>query len=64
MRVRADAALSLAGSTKGSDMHKVLMAVALICAASLPLMAQQNGITVELRDAQGQSVGMVTLSPE
>jgi Cu-Zn family superoxide dismutase len=55
--------IPLAGSTKGNDMHKVLMAVALICAASLPLMAQQNRITVELKDAQGQSVGMVTLSP-
>jgi superoxide dismutase, Cu-Zn family len=48
--------------TKGSDMNKVLMAVALICAASLPLMAQQNGITVELKDAQRQSVGRATLS--
>ena len=44
-------------------MNKVLMTVALICAASLPLMAQQNGIRVELRDAQGQSVGMAILSP-
>ena len=44
-------------------MNKVLMAVALICAASLPLTAQQNGITVELKDAQGQSVGTATLSP-
>ncbi len=44
-------------------MNNVLMAVALICAASLPLMAQQNGTKVELKDAQGQSVGMATLSP-
>jgi len=44
-------------------MNKVLTAVALTCAASLPLMAQQNGTKVELKDAQGQSVGMATLSP-
>ena len=44
-------------------MNKVLMAVALTCAASLPLMAQQNGAKVELKNAQGQSVGIATLSP-
>ncbi len=44
-------------------MNKVLIAIALIGAASLPLMAQQNGTTVELKDAQGQSVGRATLSP-
>jgi superoxide dismutase, Cu-Zn family len=44
-------------------MNKGLMAVALIFAASLPLMAQQNGVTVELKDAQGQSVGRAALSP-
>jgi Cu-Zn family superoxide dismutase len=53
----------LAGSTKGSDMNNVLMAAALICAASLPLMAQQPGTMVQLKDAQGQSVGMAMLSP-
>ena len=44
-------------------MNKVLMAVALAGAVSLPLMAQQNGTKVELKDAQGQSVGTATLSP-
>ena len=44
-------------------MNKVLMAVALAGAVSLPLMAQQNGTKVELKDAQGQSVGSATLSP-
>ena len=44
-------------------MNKGLMAVALACAASLPLMAQQNGSKVELKDAQGPSVGTATLSP-
>ena len=43
-------------------MNKVLMAVALSCAASLPLIAQQNGAKVELKDAQGQSVGTAVLS--
>ena len=43
-------------------MNKVLMAVALGCAASLPLIAQQNGTKVELKDAQGQSVGTAVLS--
>src|ERR1017187_5273971 len=44
-------------------MNKVLMAVALVCAAALPLMAQQNLTKVELKDAQGQSRGTATLSP-
>jgi superoxide dismutase, Cu-Zn family len=44
-------------------MNKVLMAVALSCAASLPLIAQQSGTKVELKDAQGQSVGTAVLSP-
>ena len=44
-------------------MNTVLMAVALTCAASLPLMAQQNGAKVELKNTQGQSVGIATLSP-
>jgi superoxide dismutase, Cu-Zn family len=44
-------------------MNKVLMAVALTCAASLPLMAQQHGTKVELKDVQGHSVGVATLSP-
>lgn len=43
-------------------MNKVLIAVAVIGAASLPLMAQQSGVAVELKDAQGQSVGKATLS--
>jgi len=32
-------------------------------AAALPVRAQQAGTTVELKDAQGQSVGTATLSP-
>jgi superoxide dismutase, Cu-Zn family len=44
-------------------MNKVLMTVALAWSASLPLMAQQNGTKVELKDTQGHSVGMATLSP-
>ena len=44
-------------------MNKVLMAVALASAVSLPLLAQQNGTKVKLKDAQGQSVGTATLSP-
>jgi superoxide dismutase, Cu-Zn family len=44
-------------------MNKVLMTVAFTCAASLSLLAQRNGTKVELKDAQGQSVGMATLSP-
>jgi Cu-Zn family superoxide dismutase len=47
---------------EGTDMNKVLMAVAVSCAASLPLIAQQN-VRVELKDAQGQSVGTAALSP-
>ncbi len=47
---------------EGTDMNKVLMAVAVSCAASLPLIAQQN-VRVELKDAQGQSVGTAVLSP-
>jgi Cu-Zn family superoxide dismutase len=42
------------------------MIVALVgaCAvASLPLVAQQNSITVELKDLQGASIGTATLSP-
>ncbi len=48
---------------KGSDMNRVLTAVAFVCAASLPLMGQQNGIKIELADAQGQSVGIATMAP-
>src|ERR1700680_3525085 len=44
-------------------MNKFLMAIALSSAASLPLIAQQNGTKVELKDAQGQSVGTAVLSP-
>jgi superoxide dismutase, Cu-Zn family len=44
-------------------MNKFLLAVALSCAAFLPLIAQQNGTKVELKDAQGQSVGTAVLSP-
>jgi Cu-Zn family superoxide dismutase len=43
-------------------MKRLLMAVALAGAASLPAMAQ-TGTKVELKDAQGQSVGTATLSP-
>src|SRR5258708_3262269 len=42
-------------------MTNTLIAVAFTCAASLSLMAQ-GGTKVELKDAQGQSVGMATLS--
>src|SRR6202171_2704786 len=44
-------------------MNKFLMAIALSSAASLSLIAQQNGPKVELKDAQGQSVGTAILSP-
>lgn len=42
-------------------MKQFVMALALAGAASLPLLAQ-NGTKVELKDAQGQSVGTATLS--
>jgi Cu-Zn family superoxide dismutase len=42
-------------------MKRLLMAVALAGTASLPLLAQ-TGTKVELKDAQGQSVGTATLS--
>jgi Cu-Zn family superoxide dismutase len=42
-------------------MTKTLIAVAFTCAASLSVMAQ-SGPKVELKDAQGQSVGMATLT--
>ena len=44
-------------------MNTFLTTVALAGAMSLPLMAQQGGTKVELKDAQGQSVGTATLSP-
>jgi Cu-Zn family superoxide dismutase len=44
-------------------MTRVLMAMALAGVVSLPLIAQQNATKVELKDAQGQSVGTATLSP-
>ena len=43
-------------------MNRFLMAAALASIASLPLLAQ-SGTKVELKDAQGQSVGMATISP-
>lgn len=43
-------------------MKQFVIAVALTAAASLPLLAQ-NGTKVELKDAQGRSVGTATLSP-
>ena len=42
-------------------MTKTLIAVAFTCAASLSVMAQSS-TKVELKDAQGQPVGMATLS--
>ena len=42
-------------------MTKTLIAVAFTCAASLSVMAQSS-TKVELKDAQGQSVGTATLS--
>ena len=42
-------------------MKTLVMTVALAAAASLPLLAQ-NGTKVELKDAQGQSVGTAILS--
>ena len=42
-------------------MTKTLIAVAFTCAASLSLTAQ-SGATVELKDAQGQSVGTAMLT--
>jgi Cu-Zn family superoxide dismutase len=44
------------------DIYRLLVAVALVGAAALPLMAQRNGVTVALKDAHGQSVGSATLS--
>jgi Cu-Zn family superoxide dismutase len=42
----------------------VVMTLAIVCAAgALPALAQQTGTKVELKDAQGQSVGTATLSP-
>jgi Cu-Zn family superoxide dismutase len=44
-------------------MNKFVTTVALACAAAvLPMAAQQSGTKVELKDAQGQSVGMATLT--
>jgi Cu-Zn family superoxide dismutase len=44
--------------------HKILMTLALVCTAGvLPALAQQSGTKVELKDAQGQSMGTATLSP-
>jgi len=44
-------------------MSTFVTTVALACAAAvLPLAAQQSGTKVELKDAQGQSVGTATLS--
>jgi Cu-Zn family superoxide dismutase len=43
-------------------MNRFLVAAALASVASLPLVAQ-SGTKVELKDAQGQSVGMATISP-
>ena len=42
-------------------MNRFLVAAALASVASLPLVAQ-SGTKVELKDAQGQSVGMATIS--
>jgi len=43
--------------------HRILMTIALVCAAGLlPASAQQKGTKVELKDAQGQSVGTAMLS--
>ena len=42
-------------------MHRFVIAAALVGVASLPLMAQ-DGAKVELKDAQGQSVGTATVS--
>ena len=42
-------------------MHRFVIAAALVGVASLPLMAQ-DGTKVELKDAQGQSVGTATVS--
>jgi Cu-Zn family superoxide dismutase len=44
------------------DMNMTFPIVALVCVAALPLLAQTNGTQVELKDAQGQSAGMATLS--
>jgi Cu-Zn family superoxide dismutase len=43
-------------------MNRLLLTATLVSAASLSLLAQ-NGTKVELKDAQGQSVGTATLSP-
>jgi Cu-Zn family superoxide dismutase len=44
--------------------RRILITIALVCAAGLlPASAQQKGPTVELKDAQGQSVGTAMLSP-
>jgi superoxide dismutase, Cu-Zn family len=42
----------------------IVMTVAIVsAAAALPALAQQEGTKVELKDAQGQSLGTATLSP-
>jgi Cu-Zn family superoxide dismutase len=44
-------------------MNKILTTVALTSLMSLPLLAQNGATKVELKNAQGQSVGTATLSP-
>ncbi len=44
-------------------MNKILTTVALTSLMSLPLLAQKGATKVELKNAQGQSVGTATLSP-
>lgn len=55
---------SLMAVAKDINMNKVFFVVALVSAASLPLMAQRNGIAVALTDAHGQSVGRAILSSD
>src|SRR4029077_10528260 len=41
----------------------VVLALAIVGSAARPVPAQQTGTKVELKDAQGQSLGTATLSP-
>ena len=43
--------------------HIVMTVAIVVAAAALPALAQQERTTIELKDAQGQSVGTATLSP-
>jgi Cu-Zn family superoxide dismutase len=57
------AGILLTAAQKGSHMSKLVTMVALACAAAVvPVLAQHGQTKVELKDAQGQSVGTATVS--